>query len=72
MKMSLNTRCFLKAEDSLIISIRVGNENPDNLHSLCMSCMLFLLVQLPLSCDVIECKLLESHSPDVYAIMMEA
>ena len=32
----------------------------------------FLLVQLPLSCDVIECKLLEPQSPDACAIMMEA
>lgn len=28
-------------------------------YSLCVSCVLFLLVQLPLSCDVIECKWLE-------------
>lgn len=41
-------------------------------YSLCVSCVLFLLVQLPLSCDVIECKLLELHSPDAYAIMTEA
>lgn len=30
--------------------------------------MLSLLVQLPLSCDVTECKLLEPQSPDASAV----
>ena len=69
MKIPLNVRCFLRSEHSVqsFSPICAGNEHSNNLYS----CVLFLLIQLFLSCDVTECKLPEPQSSDACSIILK-